>query len=150
LCSDRKTWTTVASLTTGKDGTWSRAVKPSVNSRYRVSFVGGTALMGSAPALRTVSVRYAVTAKASNLKPKAKKKIKITGTVTPARTGTVVVLERLVGKKWVKLTTAKTTSKSAYTISRSFTKGTWKLRVHVPATAYNAERASGTLTVKAT
>ncbi|HET9516102.1 MAG TPA: fibronectin type III domain-containing protein [Actinoplanes sp.] len=149
LRSDSAKWTTVGAVTTGADGSWSRSVKPPVNTQYRVAFAGGVSRMGSVSVTRTVTVRYAVTAKPSNRKPQAKKKIKITGTVTPARTSTVVVLERLVGEEWVKLTTTETTLKGAYSISRAFTKGTWKLRVRVPATQYNAEQTSARMTVKA-
>ena len=149
LRSDKKAWTTVATVTTTDDGAWTRSIKPSVTAKYRATYPGGAGLLGSVSAVQPVAVRYAVTAKASNTKPKAKKKISITGVVKPGRAGTVVVLQRLVGTKWVKLTTAKTKANGGYTISRAFTKGTWKLRVLVPTTKYNAERASTTLTVKA-
>jgi Zn-dependent metalloprotease len=142
-------WTAVGSVTTGKGGAWSRSLKPTVNSTYRATYAGGPVLLGSASTSRPVAVRYTVTAKASNAKPKAKKKIAITGVVKPSRAKSTVVLQRLVGKKWVKVASAKTTSKGAYTFSRSFTKGTWKLRVLASADKYNAEKASTTFTVTA-
>jgi Zn-dependent metalloprotease len=142
-------WTALALVRTGADGRWSRTVKPTVSASYRAIYPGGPALLGSISTARSVPVRYTVTAKASNAKPKAKKKIAITGVVKPSRAKSTVVLQRLVGKKWVKVASAKTTSKGAYTFSRSFTKGTWKLRVLASADKYNAEKASTTFTVTA-
>ena len=104
---------------------------------------------GSLSQARTVAVRYAVTA-AGTTTPAAKKKVTITGTVKPGRADTVVMLQRLVGTTCTTLTTTKTTAKGGYTVSRSYAKGTWKLRVLVSGTAYNAEKVSRTLTVKAT
>jgi Zn-dependent metalloprotease len=149
LRSDRKTWTAVASLTTGTDGSWSRPVKPAVNTSYRAAFAGGPGVLGSISAKRSVAVRYTVTAKASTTRPAARKKVAVTGSVKPGRANTVVVLQRLVGKRWVKLATARTRSNGSYTFSRSYARGTWKLRVLVPGTAYHAGRASTTLTVVA-
>ena len=75
LRSDRKAWTAVATVTTTDGGAWTRSIKPTVTARYRATYAGGTGLLGSISAIQPVAVRYSVTAKASNTKPKAKKKI---------------------------------------------------------------------------
>jgi hypothetical protein len=110
---------------------------------------GRPGLLASGSSARKVAVRFAVTAKAGDTTPTAKKRITVTGTVKPARAATTVVLQRLSGKTRVKIVATTTKANGSHAFSASFAKGTTKIRVLVPTTAFNAEQASGTSTIRA-
>ncbi|MBW6439174.1 M4 family metallopeptidase [Actinoplanes hulinensis] len=132
------TWTRAATLRTDANGNWTRALKPATTTTYRVTYPGSSGMWPATSTTATATVRYAATVKAGTLKPKPGKKIKITGTVRPARPGVKVTLQRWSGGKWINVTNSKTTATGTYTFSRAFPKGTWTLRVVVAGGSYNA------------
>ena len=58
--------------------------------------------------------------------------LKITGTLSPARPGTTVKLQRLVGATWTDIASAVESSTGAYAFSLKQPTGTWKFRVTSP------------------
>ncbi|GGN61937.1 hypothetical protein GCM10010112_19630 [Actinoplanes lobatus] len=131
------TWTRAATLRTDTNGNWTRALKPATTTSYRVTYPGSSGMWPATSTTATVTIRYAATIKASTLKPKPGKKIKITGTVRPARPGVKVTLQRWSADKWINVTNSKTTTTGTYTFTRAFPKGTWTLRVVVAGGSYN-------------
>jgi hypothetical protein len=87
----------VATTTTDGLGRYSFARTPSVNTRYAVS-TGGRPAVQSAP--RTVFVRIALTLGVSSTRPASGQRVFFSGFSSPAMTGRLVVLERLVGRVW--------------------------------------------------
>ncbi len=146
----QKTWSRVAAMKTDRTGAWSRSVKPTVNTAYRVSFAGSYGMFAAVSSIRTIAVKHAVTVKASTTKPKAGKKITISGVERPARAGVKMTLQRLAGTRWVTVTSTKSTATGRYAFSVSFRKGTWKVRVVAAGSTLNATGTSATvkLTVK--
>ena len=143
------TWAPVSRVQLYSNGTWQATVRPTVTTAYRLRFEGGNGLWPSTSPTPWVGVRYAVSVKVSNAKPKAGQKISITGTVRPARGGTLITLQRAVGGRWVNLTTTRMYNNGNYAISRAFTRGTWTLRVVVAGGTQNGTSGTGAFTVKA-
>ncbi|GIF11757.1 M4 family metallopeptidase [Actinoplanes teichomyceticus] len=141
-------WTRVATLRTDSLGSWRTTVRPTATSAYRVRLADAMGLWPATSAAPWATVRYAVSAKASSAKPKAGKKITISGSVRPARAGAKVTLQRAVGGRWVTLNNTTTSAGGGYSVKRAFSRGTWKLRVVVAGGTANATGTSSTLTVK--
>ncbi|MEU4618433.1 M4 family metallopeptidase [Actinoplanes sp. NPDC023801] len=144
----RTTWSRVTSVKTDAKGVWRATVKPSTTTAYRVVHTGSNGLWPATSGTAWTSVRHAVTAKASTTKPKVNKKIKISGTAKPGRSGVKITLQRKVGSRWVNVTTTTTNASGAYTFSRAFKRGTWNLRVLVAGNGYNATATSATVKLK--
>jgi Zn-dependent metalloprotease len=140
-------WVPVGPVTTDRLGNWSRVVKPTVSTSYRISYPGSYGMFAGFSATRAVAVKYALTVKASSIKPKPGKRITVSGTEKPARAGVKLTLQRQVSGKWVTVTSTKSTAKGAYAFSASFKKGTWKIRVVATGTALNATANSATITL---
>ncbi len=141
----QKTWSRVASMKTDRTGAWSRSVKPTVNTAYRVTFAGHYGMFAAVSPIRTIAVKHAVTVKASTTRPKAGKKITVSGVEKPGRAGVKMTLQRLVGKKWVTVATTTSASTGKYAFSASFREGTWKVRVVAAGSKLNATGASATV-----
>ncbi len=141
----QKTWSRVAAMSTDRTGAWSRAVKPTVNTAYRVTFAGSYGMFAAVSSIRTIAVKHAVTVKASTTTPKAGRKITISGVEKPARAGVKMTLQRLVGKKWVTVTTTRSAATGKYAFSASFRKGTWRVRVVAAGSTLNAAGTSATV-----
>jgi Zn-dependent metalloprotease/5-hydroxyisourate hydrolase-like protein (transthyretin family) len=144
----RTTWSRVTTVRTDAKGVWRATVKPSAATAFRVVHVGSIGLWPATSGTAWTSVRHAVKAKASTTKPKANKKIKISGTAKPGRSGVKITLQRKVGSRWVNVTTTKTSASGAYAFSRAFKRGTWNLRVVVAGNGYNATATSATVKLK--
>ncbi|MEU8231424.1 M4 family metallopeptidase [Actinoplanes sp. NPDC048967] len=141
-------WTRITTVKTDAKGAWRATVKPSITTTYRIRYAGSPGAWPATSATPAATVRYTATIKASTTKPKANKKIKLTGTAKPGRAGVKVTLQRKSGSKWVTVTTAKTTSSGSYSFTRSFKRGTWTLRVSVAGGTYNAGATSSGVTLK--
>ena len=70
---------------------------PGVNTRYSV--VAGTR-PSSTSAIRTVFVRFRLTLRVGTTRPSHGQRVRFTGTVMPARTGRLVLVQRLRGRTW--------------------------------------------------
>ncbi|WP_433792517.1 M4 family metallopeptidase [Actinoplanes sp. CA-252034] len=145
----RTVWSRVGTARTDAKGVWRSTVKPAVTTAYRVRFTGATGMWAATSGNTYTWVRYAVTAKASTTKPKANKKIKISGTAKPARAGATVTLQYRKGSRWITITSVKTSKTGAYAFSRAFKRGTWTLRVVVARDGYNTTGTSGTVKLTA-
>jgi Zn-dependent metalloprotease len=141
-------WSRVTTVRTDAAGGWRYAVRPGVTTSYRVAHPGSAGMWAAGSAAMSASVRYTITAKAGTKKPKANKKIKISGTAGPARSRVVVTLQRKVGSRWVKVTSTRTAAKGAYSFNRAFKRGTWTLRVVIAGGTYNTTGTSAAVTLK--
>ncbi|GIF40593.1 M4 family metallopeptidase [Actinoplanes xinjiangensis] len=146
----KTTWSRFATVKTDAKGVWRATPKPAITTAYRVQYTGSPGMWPATSGNAWTSVRYAVTAKASTTKPKANKKIKISGTAKPARGGVQVTLQYKKGTRWITITGTRTTGTGAYTFSRAFKRGTWNLRTVISGGGYNTTGTSTTvrLTVK--
>jgi hypothetical protein len=72
--------------------------------------------------------------------------LKVTGTLTPARPGATVKLQRLVGATWTDVASALESSTGAYAFSLKQPTGTWKFRVTSPETSGRGATTSPQLT----
>ena len=72
--------------------------------------------------------------------------LKVTGTLTPARPGATVKLQRLVGATWTDVASALESSTGAYAFSLKQPTGTWKFRVTSPETSGRGATTSPGLT----
>ncbi|WP_317789725.1 M4 family metallopeptidase [Actinoplanes sichuanensis] len=145
----KSTWSRFATVQTDGKGIWRATARSATTSAIRVRHLGSTGLWPATSANTWLSVRYAVTAKASTTKPKADKKIKIFGTAKPARAGVQVTLQYRKGSRWINITSTKTTKTGSYVFNRAFKRGTWNLRVVVAGGGYNATGTSGTVKLTA-
>lgn len=148
LPAGQRNWSRAATVKADAKGGWRHTVAPATTTAYRVKFAGSSGMWPATSATVTTTIRYAVTVTASTTRPKANKKIKITGTTKPGRAGVKVTLQRKSGSRWVTVTSAKTTASGKYSFSRAFKRGTWKLRTVVPGSAYNAGATSSTVKLK--
>jgi Zn-dependent metalloprotease len=146
----KTTWSRFATVETDGKGVWRATAKSATTSAIRVRYAGSAGMWPATSGNAWISVRYAVTAKASTTKPKANQKIKISGTAKPARAGVTVTLQYKKGTRWITITSTRTTGTGAYTFSRAFKRGTWTLRTVIAGGSYNATATSTTvkLTVK--
>ncbi|GIE79879.1 hypothetical protein Aph02nite_58290 [Actinoplanes philippinensis] len=146
----KTSWSRYATVKTDGKGVWRATVKPGVTTAYRVTYPGSSGMWPATSGATGLWIRYAVTAKASTAKPRANKKIKISGTARPARAGAKVTLQYKKGSRWITITSTKTGKTGAYTFSRAFRRGAWTLRVVVAPDSYNVTGTSGTVKLKVT
>ncbi|MFB9359428.1 M4 family metallopeptidase [Actinoplanes nipponensis] len=146
----RTAWSRITTVRTDAKGAWRATVKPSGTTAYRIRYAGSSGAWAATSATPSATVRYTVTIKASTTRPKAGKKIRITGTAKPGRAGVKITLQRKVGSRWLTVTSTKTAASGAYSFSRSFGRGAWTLRVSVAGGTTNAGVTSSRvkLTVK--
>jgi hypothetical protein len=142
------TWIKVTTLKTGANLRWSLKTQQTVSTAFRATYAGSE---GQWPASvsTTVTVRFAVTIKASTTKPKANQKITVTGTVRPAQAGAKVSLQRYAGGKWSVVAVSTVKAGGSYAIPKTITKGTWPLRVVATGGKNVAFGTSGQVTVVA-
>jgi hypothetical protein len=141
-------WTRLATAKTDKTGAWSVTVRPTTTGSVRATIAGGYGLLVNFSPVRPLSVTYTATIKASRATATTRQKVKISGGAQPAWANVKVTLQRLAGKRWVTVTTGKTTAKGAYAFSRTFARGTWTLRVQIAGGTANASGVSGTVKLK--
>ena len=118
-------WKTFAKLKTSKTSTFSAVRKLSPRAKYR--FRASTAadaqhLAGMSPIVYVVKMKVSLTVKL------ARRKATFAGTVTPSHPGRVVVIQKLVGTKWVAIGKAKLSSSSTFRFVRTLTPGTYDFR----------------------
>lgn len=140
------TWKTIKKATTSSKGTFSMKVAPKRNTQYRATYAGKStarAQYAGTSAVATVNVASAVYIKLSKSSVKNGATVTFSGRVAPKKKGTVL-LQRLVGKNWVTVTSGKLTSKSTYSIKYRTTSTTdYRWRVYKAADKKNSFGVSG-------
>jgi hypothetical protein len=124
------TWTRVSLITVDASGTWSLTVNPTATTAYRVSYPAlAIGWWPATSAISTITVRHAVTFRASTPSARAGSTVTFTGTVTPATSGVQANLQRYADGAWVTLQSATVAADGSYSFRRAFTRGSWHLRV---------------------
>lgn len=123
-------WVRVFDLPHDTYGSFTVAVKATRNSQYRTVYAGDGKTATSTSAAVGVLVTPAVTVRASAARVPVGRTVVLSGTVRPALAGQIVVLQRLKGKLWVKVSAARLTAASAYRFTmRMSTRGASVYRV---------------------
>jgi hypothetical protein len=149
-------FTQAAKAITGSAGRAGVKVAPTSTTSYEWSYAGTASHTAVTSHRGKVTVDQSVHASLTKHSVAHGKPTKVFGTITPARSGRAVTLQRLVGGTWKKVATATTrqqtlpdgTHRIGYVVSYSPTRaGKQKLRVVVAATPANGAGASATLTL---
>jgi hypothetical protein len=93
-------WTQVAVATTSTTGAFSAAVRPSVNTRYRVGYAGSGAMGGAYSAVRLLAVSPAVSIQANRTSLGLGGAVTFNTTVAPRHAGGSILLQRWTGAGW--------------------------------------------------
>ncbi len=154
-----KRWSFVANAKTNTAGKASKSVKPTAHTLYQWRYAGGSTHAAATSPTQTVSVAQVVSAHSTKSRVARHVAFKIWGTVKPASSRQAVQLQRLFGRTWRKIASAKIKRQKLPNGSRTVgfvftvkqrTKGTYKYRVYKPATSTLVKGYSRTLTVKVT
>lgn len=133
------TWSTLSTTSTGSGGSFTFAVKPSSNSDYRAVYAGNSTYIEATSAVRTLSVRTAVTGSFSDSSVKAGVTTRFRGTVKPSHPGQAVHLQLYAGGKWSTVSSTTLTSTSTYSFAvRRGAAGTFTYRTFKPGDADHA------------
>jgi alpha-tubulin suppressor-like RCC1 family protein len=126
-----KAWVTVAHTITAASGAYAIKVpapKKAVSWVVRATTTGSTpAVTSKGVRVRVVPTRFTVTATAPRTVAAGAATV-VTGSVKPKATGTVV-LQRLSGRTWTTVGSAKLSRSSSFTVSHLLSAGTYHLRV---------------------
>ena len=132
--SNAGTWARVAALPLNAFGSFTVAIKPTRSSQYRTVYAGDGKTAASTSGAVRVQVAPAVAVRTSHSRVVVGRTVVLSGTVRPALAGQAVVLQRLSGQCWVKVSTARLTAVSAYRfVVRMGTRGESVYRVMKPA-----------------
>lgn len=127
-------YTLIATVTSGANGTLTYAHKPAKGVSYEWLYQGSSAYTGSVSSLRTVTVATLVTATLSKTSFALGGTVTLSGAVSPSHAGQTVYLQRLVSGSWQNVTSKALTSSSTYAFSiKPTSKGTFYYRVYKPA-----------------
>jgi spore germination protein len=134
------TWSSVATAWTSSTGSVSLSYRPSANSVFRLYAPSNWTYNSARSSEKTTSVKWKVTASASDTTPAKRETIKISGKVWPARSGTAVERQKLVNGTWTRMATTTVTSDGSYSFSvlMPSTSTTLTYRIKVPGTSLNA------------
>jgi hypothetical protein len=91
-------WRTIASTTTGADGSFSLAARPSRNGALRAEFDGAPGFLGSFSKQALVQVRAAITLKRSVSRASVGRTPSISGSISPAKRSVTLIVEKRVGR----------------------------------------------------
>lgn len=108
------TWSRLSGLPHDSYGSFSVAIKATRNSQYRAVYAGDGKTAASTSGVVGIQVAPFLTLRASTTGARVGQTVALSGTVRPALAGQVVVLQRLKGKAWVKVSTARLNATSAY------------------------------------
>jgi hypothetical protein len=140
------TWKTIKKMTTSSKGTFSMKVTPKRSTQYRATYAGKStarAQYAGTSAVATVNVGSAVFLKLSKSSVKKGATVTFSGRVAPKKKGTLL-LQRLVGKNWVTVTSGKLSSKSTYSIKYTTTSTVdYRWRVYKAGDKKNTAGVSG-------
>ncbi len=134
------TWSYVHDpLTTAADGTAGFVAAPPTTCRFRVLSAAAWSYAAAVSRPLSVAVRYRVTAGFVASTVRRGTAAVLRGTVGPARTGTRVERQRLVGSTWTTVAATTTSSTGSYSFRFTWsTPGSRTYRVRVPGTSQNA------------
>jgi hypothetical protein len=141
----------VTSVATAADGSYALSYTPTATAEYQVRFAGTDRGYPSLSAKRVVTVVPKVTLAASASRVLRGGTVTLSGSVAPGRSGQVVSIQRYVAGAWRTLASTRLSSTGAYSYAlHPSTRGTWTLRVLVPAGIDHALAVSPTrvLTVR--
>ena len=123
-------WSRVSGLPHDNDGNFTVATKATRNSQYRAVYAGDGKTAASTSGVVRIQISPALTLRAHASRLRVGQTLVLSGNVRPALAGQVVVLQRLTGKAWVKVSTVRLTAASAYRFAvRMNAKGTPAFRV---------------------
>jgi len=120
-------WTRLAGATTSSTGSYVFSVKPLLNTRYRVGYLGSGGAGGAYSLVRTVLVRPTVSIAANRSSMRLGTSATLSTKVTPSHRGARAYLQRWNGSSWVAVTSRKlsTTSAASATV-RPSRRGLWR------------------------
>jgi hypothetical protein len=105
-----------------------RKLKPRAKYRFRAyTAADAQHLAGMSSVVYVVKMKISLAVKLS------RRKVIFTGRVTPSHPGRVVLIQKLVGKRWVAIGQAKLTLRSTFRFVRTLAPGTYDLRVATSA-----------------
>jgi len=145
-------WQTFATGNTSSTGAISLKYKNSSNGKYRLyAYQSWTYIASASPAVGSM-IRWKATGALAAATVKRNTPVKLSGVVTPPRTGTAVQLQRYLGNNvWSTVLTTKISATGAYSFSwKIAAPNTYTYRAYVPTTTYNASAVSPTVKVKIT
>jgi hypothetical protein len=141
-------WTRLGSATTSSTGTYAFSVKPLVNTRYRVGYLGSATIGGAYSAVRTVVVRPTVSISSSRASMSLGSSATLSTVVGPSHRGSTIHLQRWTGSSWVAVTsrTLSTTSAASAAV-RPSSRGRWTYRWVLPQHSDHGLGISRSLTI---
>jgi subtilisin family serine protease len=145
-------WALLATRTTSSTGTVSVVHKPTTSLDYQWIYRGSNTFVGSASAVRRVSVRAAVTSAVSRTTLPLGGTFTVSGSVAPTHAGRAVYVQRYAGNNvWTTVTSRALTSTSTYAFSvKPTARGTFTYRVYLPADTDHLASYSPSRAVKVT
>jgi len=141
-------WTRLGSATTSSTGTYAVTVKPLVNTRYRVGYLGSADIGGAYSLVRTVVVRPTVSISSSRASMSLGTSATLSTKVGPSHRGSITHLQRWTGSSWVAVTsrTLSTTSAASAAV-RPSSRGRWTYRWVLPQHSDHGLGISRSLTI---
>jgi spore germination protein len=143
------TWSNVATAWTSSTGSVSFSYTPSTNSVFRLYAPSNWTFYSATSSEKTTLVKWKVTAAASDTTPARGQTIRISGKVSPIRSGTTVERQKLANGTWVRMATTTVKSDGSYSFSvlMPSTSTTLTYRIKVPGTSLNATAYSSSIKI---
>lgn len=140
----------VRTLVTAADGTFTTSVVPNVNTVFAARFLGDAA-EDLAPSVVQVLQKVNVAARLAPLRATVDGPavVRLTGTTLPAKPGTLVSLQRIVGGKAFAFDAkARVASDGTFALDRRLAPGTYVLRAVVGASHTNGAGVTNNVTIR--
>jgi spore germination protein len=138
------TWKGAGTATTSATGGVSFSVTPTVNTQFRMVFTGTWSDKAVTSATAVTNVSWHLTGTFADPTVAVGATATLAGAVKPVRSGTQVVIQRLVGTTWTTVGTRTVGTNGAYSFAIAARKaGTYTYRVRVEATTLNAAVQTG-------
>ncbi|MDQ1655873.1 MAG: serine protease, partial [Cryptosporangiaceae bacterium] len=129
-----KPWGDVTTVTADAQGLATAPQTPSAYTEYRWQYRGGPGAGPVTSAVTSLGVRALVTGSAAPASVTAGSAVKITGSVTPVKTGKPIQLQRLSGTTWITAVAGTVPASGTYLFTvRPASRGTVTYRVVIPA-----------------
>jgi hypothetical protein len=144
-------WRTVARGTSAADGTFSVPLAPHVAHQFRVIYAGDGSHLPSTSARLDLSVQPRIVIRRSVKRARVGQTPVISGVIQPAKTRVRLVINRVAGKRTVRVASfqLRTTSGRFRKAFRVGAAGLYSYRVLFPGDAANVKASSTTLHVRA-
>jgi len=139
-------WSAIARLTSQPDGTIQLVFKPTANTDYRLTYVGDSSTTAATSASHVLWVRRSASINASATRIRHGRTVTIKGRVHPNDAHHYIYLQRYYARAWHTIRKLWVTSSDVYMARVALAqKGTYKLRVRIPADAAHLSGQSATL-----